>query len=94
MVICKYLLDNSFLVLYINGINKYAMNNDSIGQHNEFCMLFYLSKPLFVLFELRCLGCNAGENLYVFTFKLMCHDNYNLFCDCIVMYNGLNLLFN
>jgi hypothetical protein len=60
MIICKHPLNNGLLVLYINGVSKYAVDDNSIGRHNEFCMLSNPpSHPLF------CLSCAASAVMLV-----------------------------
>jgi hypothetical protein len=79
-------LDGCFLILDVDRIGGYAMDNDSVGWHDELCVFSKAFDPAPVLFELCSLGSCTRENLDVTTFELVCRNNFDQFGSRIVTY--------
>ena len=77
MVLCKYLFDGCFLVLDIDRACGDAVDDDSVGWHDKFCVFSQATDPSFVLFESCGLCYRRGKDLYVAALELMGCDYLN-----------------
>ena len=65
VVVRDHLLDGRSLVSDVDGVGWDAMDNHSVGRHNEFRMLPEASEPPFVILKSYSFSCRTGDNLYI-----------------------------
>ena len=94
IVIYKHLLNDCFLIFNVDGISRDAVDNDSVGRHDEFGILAESLKPSLVLLELCSFCGRAGEYLDIAALELVCCHDLNRSGGGIIADRGLYLLPN
>lgn len=85
-------MDRGLLVFDVDRMGRDAIDNHSIGWHDDRCTVSKAFGPTFVLFELYRFGGCASEYLYVSTFELVYSDYFDRFGGHVVIYRGLYVL--